>query len=209
MKVTLLGDSIRQQYDNRVREILGEDFEVWSPKDNCRFVQFTLRGLFEWAESMSGSQIVHWNNGHWDVCRLFDDGTFSDEDDYIRNMLRVAEILQKRNCLVIFATTTPVRDINQYNRNEDIDRFNRRLVPLLRERKVIINDLNGLLRDDIEANICEDTIHLSGTGVSLCAEQVAKCIREAAEMLKYRTDCAETKNDRENTTEIGAPVLIE
>ena len=95
MKVTLLGDSIRMQYGPRVKELLGESFDVWAPQENCRFAQFTLRGLFDWAESMDGSEIIHWNNGHWDLCRLFGDGTFSDEEDYIKNMLRIVEILKK------------------------------------------------------------------------------------------------------------------
>ena len=134
VKVTLLGDSIRQQYEHRVRELLGDTFDVWAPRENCRFSQYTLRGLFDWAEHMDGSEIVHWNNGYWDVCRLFGDGTFSDEDDYVKNMLRIIDVLQKKHCLVIFATTTPVRSANMYNKNEDIDRFNRRIVPLLRAR---------------------------------------------------------------------------
>ena len=71
MKITLLGDSIRQQYSFRVKNLLGSDFDVWEPKENCRFSQYTLRGLFDWAEKMEGSEVVHWNNGHWDVCRLF------------------------------------------------------------------------------------------------------------------------------------------
>ena len=45
MKVTLLGDSIRQQYTPKVKELLGEDYEVWAPEDNCRFVKYTLHGV--------------------------------------------------------------------------------------------------------------------------------------------------------------------
>ena len=46
-KVVLLGDSIRLWgYGTKVPEMLGEDYEVWQPEDNCRFVKYTLRGLF-------------------------------------------------------------------------------------------------------------------------------------------------------------------
>ena len=145
MKVTLLGDSIRQQYGPVVKEMLSDIAEVWAPQENCRFAQYTLRGLFDWAKNMDGSEIVHWNNGHWDVCCLFGDGTFTDEDIYVKTMMRILDILEKKNCRVIFATTTPVRNTNQYNKNEDIDRFNLRITSLLRERGVMINDLNALL----------------------------------------------------------------
>ncbi len=47
-KVVLLGDSIRLWgYGTKVPELLGKDYEVWQPEDNCRFVKYTLRGLFD------------------------------------------------------------------------------------------------------------------------------------------------------------------
>ena len=37
-KIALLGDSIRQiGYGSKVVELLGEDYDVWQPDDNCRF----------------------------------------------------------------------------------------------------------------------------------------------------------------------------
>lgn len=51
---------------------------------------------------------VHWNNGLWGVCDLFGDGPFSSEDEYITNMLRIADLLLSKHEKVIFATTTPV-----------------------------------------------------------------------------------------------------
>ena len=209
MKITLLGDSIRQQYSFRVKNLLGSDFDVWEPKENCRFSQYTLRGLFDWAEKMEGSEVVHWNNGHWDVCRLFGDGTFSDEEEYVKNILRIADILKERHCTVIFATTTPVLSANIYNKNEDIDRFNQRVVPLLSERGVIINDLNSLLRRDVERYICEDTIHLSEEGINLCSDQVAKIIQEAAKNIRHSDERDKTHVGEPLLNNIGAPVLID
>ena len=38
MKVTLLGDSIRLiGYGKEVEKLLGDEFEVFQPEDNCRF----------------------------------------------------------------------------------------------------------------------------------------------------------------------------
>ena len=208
MKVTLLGDSIRMQYGPRVKELLGDSFDVWAPQENCRFAQYTLRGLFDWAENMDGSEIIHWNNGHWDLCRLFGDGTFSDEEDYIKNMLRIVDILQKRHRAVIFATTTPVRITNIYNSNADVDQFNRRIVPLLQERGVIINDLNSLLRADIEKYICEDTIHLTEAGIALCAEHVATYIQEVANSMSGVSENNVLQIGGDIRKLPGAPVLL-
>ena len=205
MKVVLLGDSIREQYAPKVTELLGEEFEVWQPNENCRFSKYTLRGLFGWANAMAGADIVHWNNGLWDICDLWDDGTFTSEEEYIANMLRILGILQKNHQKIIFATTTPVRPENRYDKNVNIDRFNQIIVPILKERGVIINDLNGLLRPDVYKYIREDCIHLSEDGIELCANQVAQYIKAAAEGL----ESAKTENGpytEENT--LGLPVLL-
>ena len=109
IKVTLLGDSIRQiGYGPLVPAMLGDEFTVWQPADNCRFAQYTLRGMWDWAGDMKDSEIVHWNNGLWDVCDIFGDGNFTPLDTYVETMVRTAKILLKRHGKVIFATTTPV-----------------------------------------------------------------------------------------------------
>ncbi len=207
MKVTLLGDSIRQQYGPKVKELLGEDFEVWAPEDNCRFVKYTLRGLFDWAPSMEGSQIVHWNNGLWDLCNLYGDGIFTNDEEFINNVLRIADLLKQRYGTVIFATITPVRSTNVYNKNDDADRLNKKIVPLLQERGIIINDLNALLRSDPDRYICDDTIHLSEEAIEICAAQVADIIKNAAKNISI------SSNNTQNTDKVlrdstGAPVLL-
>ena len=208
MKITLLGDSIRQQYAQKVADLLGDEFEVWAPEDNCRFAKYTLRGLFDWANDMKGSEIVHWNNGHWDICRLFGDGTFTSEDEYVENMLRILDILQKRHAAVIFATTTPVLSSNIYNANEEIDRFNSRMVQLLQERGVIINDLNSLLKLDVGKYICEDAIHLTGEGIDLCADKVASCIKSVVKAISCSVKADEKQDDNTNKAGLGSPVIL-
>ena len=181
-KVTLLGDSIRQLgYGKSVEEALQNDFEVFQPDDNCRFSTYTLRGLFDWAGAMEGTDIVHWNNGLWDVCELFGDGTFLPIDEYVSTMVRIAKILKSRYPVVIFATSTPVRNENKYNQNKLIEAFNAAVVPELEALGVIINDLYTPIAADINKYICDDLIHLSPEGVELAAKQVEAVIRKCAE----------------------------
>ena len=101
----------------------------------------------------------------------------------MQNMLRIADLLLKKYDKVIFATTTPVASENQYNSNADIERYNALIVPFLREKGVIINDLHKLVSADIDRYICEDHIHLSEEGIKVCSEQVARIIRSTAETL--------------------------
>lgn len=181
-KVVLLGDSIRLVgYGPQVPAMLGDDYQVFQPEDNCRFVKYTLRGLFEWREDIAGADIIHWNNGLWDTSTgLFDDGgkSFTDEEEYVKNMLRVASELKKIAPRVIFATTTPVRPDYEYNDNNVIRHYNEVLIPKLRDMGLEINDLHSLVEPHIDEYILEtDKIHLTEAGAKACAEQVVKAIK--------------------------------
>ncbi len=180
-KVALLGDSIRLiGYGTKVSELLGEDYEVFQPADNGRFVKYTLRGMFDWREELKNCEVIHWNNGLWDASvGLFDDGKpFTSEAEYVENMLRVAQELKKYAPRVIFATTTPVRPDYAYGDNAVIDRYNALIVPRLVETGIEINDLNALVKSHLYEYIREeDKIHLSEQGIDVCAKQVAKVIK--------------------------------
>lgn len=185
IKISFIGDSILQSgYGKMMPKLLGEDFEIFRPNDNCRFAKYTLRGLFDWEKDMRGSRIVHWNNGLWDVCNILGDGKlFTSDEEYVDNMLRIADVLLERYEKVIFATTTPVSIKNIYNKNEDIKRFNDIIVPKLQEKGIIINDLYSTVIADLDRFICNDTIHLSEDGIEVCAKQVADIILKTAEAL--------------------------
>lgn len=183
-KIVLLGDSIRAiGYGTKVPSLLGEDYSVWQPNDNCRFAQYTLRMLFDSKNAIDGSDIIHWNNGLWDACDLFGDGSFTPIEVYTETMLRIAGILQKYAKKVIFATTTPVDPANKHDHNEVITKYNEYLVPKLREMGVLINDLHSVVYPHIDEYICEDHLHLSPAGIDACSEAVVKAIKSAEAML--------------------------
>ena len=195
MKITLIGDSIRMQYEPLVREALGDKFEIFAPQENCRYAKFNLRGMWDWKEDMQGSRIVHWNCGLWDICDIFGDGLFTSVEEYCSTVLRIADILLSRFDKVIFATTTPVREENVWNDNNDIIRFNDAIVPKLREKGVIINDLHSIIAKDIPRLVSDDLIHLSDEGVRLAADAVIKEILSAAETIDDSTADERTISD--------------
>lgn len=179
-KVTLLGDSIRLLgYGMKVPELLGEEYEVFQPEDNCRFVKYTLRMLFDFKAQIAGSDVIHWNNGLWDIpTALFDDGEpFTGEAEYVENMLRVAKELKKLGKRVIFATTTPVHYEFPYNDNNMIKRYNDLIVPKLQEMGIEINDLHATVMQDLYKYIGADQIHLSEEGIAICSQQVVQAIK--------------------------------
>ena len=203
-KVVLLGDSIRLLgYGNTVAQALSDEFEVWQPKENCKYAKYTLRAIYDWRENIEGADIIHWNNGIWDLCRPFDGEPFTPVDQYVEEMVRVAKQLKKYAKVVIFATTTPTRPANTnfirpgdaefYNaalpenanfiRPGDAELYNAALLPRLQEMGIVINDLYSVVAQDPHRYICEDLTHLSEDGITACAAQVEKHIRTQAELL--------------------------
>lgn len=178
-KVILLGDSIRQiGYGTRVPQLLEGEFEVWQPKDNCKFAEFTLRMLFDYRKELANADAIHWNNGHWDLCELFGDGPFTPPEVYLETMLRIAKLLKRYTDRLIFATTTPVWPEYTYNRDELICQFNSLVVPELRAMGFEINDLYALVKPRLREYIrADDMLHLTDAGIEACARQTADKIR--------------------------------
>ena len=202
MKISLIGDSIRMQYEAKVREQLGADFEIFAPVENCRFAKNNLRGMWDWKEDMAGSRIVHWNCGLWDICDIFGDGMFTSVEEYVATVSRVADILLSRHDKVIFATTTPVRENNPYNDNEMIKKYNAAIVPVLREKGIIINDLHSLFYPNVEDSVSDDLIHLSDAAIDTAADAVVKAILDVKQTLAD----FESKKIDVSEKKVGAPV---
>lgn len=155
-------------------------YSFYQPQDNCRFAKYFLRMLFDYKELFKDADVIHFNIGHWDLCQLFDDKeTFSSLEEYKNNLIKIVNELKKITPKIIFATTTPVRENHPHNDNKIIDKFNEVACEVMKENKVIINDLNSLVRKDINRYICDDLIHLTSEGKKKCGEQVIKFIEQA------------------------------
>ena len=176
-KVTLLGDSIRLLgYGTKLPEMLGENFTVYQPADNGRYAKYTLRGVMhDWKKDIEGSDIIHWNNGLWDILD-FGEGLFTPIDEYVAVMTRITDILKKRADKVIFATTTPITERYPYAVLQTVIDFNNALVPELKKRGIIINDLFSLVYPNMSTFIKDDNIHLTEAGIDACAHQVKDII---------------------------------
>ena len=183
-KLILLGDSIRMiGYGTKVPEILKDEFETWQPDDNGRFSKYTLRYVsHEWVPKIKDADIIHWNNGLWDVNDL-GDGVFTSKEEYVQNMTRIADHLLKLSKKVIFATTTPVNEPCSGHSNARIEEYNKLIVPILKEKGIIINDLYSALYPHRGEYLRDDRLHLGEGAIELCTEQTVRIIREVAKTL--------------------------
>ena len=202
-KIVLLGDSIRMYgYGNPTASKLSDEFDVWQPDENCRYAKRTLRGLWDWKIGISNADIIHWNNGLWDVCDILGDGPFTPIDRYVEDMLRLAVQLKKRAKTVIFATTTPVRNDNQHTTNKRISEYNAAIVPKLSALGIVRNDLYTPLVKDVDKYISDDKIHLSEDGAAIATDMVVNVLMREAKKL----DSDNRGNSLASLDDTGAPV---
>ena len=196
--VFLIGDSIRYGassnpeyqtadspgYGVYVKEMLTGEAEVYAPNENCRFAQYTLRYLYDWTKGLDCEKIdvVHWNNGLWDVLRINGDEPLTPIDVYERMLCRVCDAIKRSfpRAKIIFALSTAVveewarPDFMRYN--SDIEKYNAAAKRVLSEKDVIINDLYTLSAS-FDNSLHADFVHFNEEGSQILARAVCDKIR--------------------------------
>jgi hypothetical protein len=178
-RVLLLGDSIRMGYEPLVRKALAGAAELVAPEENGRFAKHTLWGVNLWIRDLGRPDIVHWNNGLWDLhheAPMVE--ALTSLNEYIETLGRIFNELQRTGAKIFFATTTPIPYDGTGRSNAEIDLYNTAAVELMKFNGVEVNDLNRLVKEDLAGNICEDKVHLTEQGNLRCAEQVTAFIKK-------------------------------
>jgi lysophospholipase L1-like esterase len=184
-KVLLLGDSIRMSYEPLVRKALEGVAEVVGPEDNCQFALYTLASLDRWLRALGQIDVIHWNNG------IHDAGHNPARApaqiplvDYRANIEFIVKRLKATGARVIWASTTPVNPRRPWRedqwswRNEEIDQYNAAARQIMEKYRVPVNDLNAVVKADMDGCLREDHLHLSELGTRRCAEAVVRAIRK-------------------------------
>ena len=188
-EVLLLGDSIRMAYQKRVTELLGGEFHVSAPGENCRFAAYTLNSLRMWLPKLPKPDIIHWNNGLWDTAILYpEDGCFTHIGEYADALEKILRELQKTGAKIVFASSTPVSPEKEFlttaappaHKNEDIRRYNAAARIIMENNGIEINDLYQLVEPHISEYISADMIHPTPSGVEALAAAVSHKIKEVS-----------------------------
>ncbi len=190
----LIGDSIRfgahsiTKYNNLspgygiyVKEKLDGFANVYGPDENCRFAQFSLRFLQKWAAAVPAEEIdvVHWNNGLWDVLRLFGDDPLTPLEFYENLLRRVYKRIRFLfpNAKVIFALSTAVieeREFPEFLRyNREIEEYNKKAREVMEELGVEVNDLYSIT-SAFDHSLYADAVHFNEDGSKILADAVIK-----------------------------------
>ncbi|MBO5454237.1 MAG: hypothetical protein J6A69_09800 [Clostridia bacterium] len=190
--IFLIGDSIRfgaepnsPGYGVYVKEKLEGKANVYQPDENCRFAQYTQRYIWEWTNSFKGEDIdvVHWNNGLWDVLRLKGEEPFTPVDMYVQVLERVYRMIKifMPNAKIIFATSTAVveewADPQFMRYNKEIEEYNAAAVSLMESLGVEVNDLYSITKD-FDNSLHSDWVHYGEAGSKILADKVVEKIEK-------------------------------
>lgn len=175
-RILLLGDSIRMNYGPAVFRALNGEALVTAPEENCRFAKYTLMELKNWLSVLGTPDIVHWNNGIWDL-NLIDGEVLTPLRSYLDDMMRILHQLQKTGAEIIFATTTPAKPENPDLSNADVAIYNTEAVKLMQAEGIEIDDLYSLVFAHLDEYVCDDLIHLSHEGIRAVGAQVTEVLR--------------------------------
>lgn len=189
--IFLIGDSIRfgakgsDGYGMHVKQKLEGIANVYAPNDNCRFASYTLRYLHEWANQVEKEKIdiVHWNNGLWDVLRLFGDEPLTDIETYGTMLKRVYKRIKFLfpNAKIIFALSTSVieewANPEFFRYNKEIEQYNEKAKEVMSELGVEINDLYSLSKT-FNNSLHSDWVHFGTEGSKILADKVIEvCLK--------------------------------
>ena len=184
-KIVLIGDSIRLGYEKFVKEGFEGVAEVYSPAENCRFAEYTLRFAHEWkskGEWPTDVDVVHWNAGLWDVIRIFDDEPLTPKCAYENFIRRIDKRLRLifPGAKFIFATSTAVKEAGYggtFKRfNKDIEEYNAIARAVLSETDTVIDDLYAVTKDIPDACRSDMTHFNTSEGVQTMGSAVIGCI---------------------------------
>ena len=177
-KILLLGDSIRLNYAPYVYRKLSEKAQIVWPEDNCRFAKYTLHELPGWLKTLGTPDIVHWNNGLWDLHHYHGTEPLTPLAEYVRDLEKVAGILKETGAQIIFATCTTASPANSEWNNDEVAEYNAAAIRLMERLNIPVNHLYPLTKGNEEAFISQDLIHLSPAGIKTVGQKVVETLEK-------------------------------
>ncbi len=132
------------------------------------------------SRNTAGSDLVHWNNGYWDMnVEAPMTEAMHPLEEYRHFLQRILALCRQNADHVIFATTTPVLEKGSafdvahtgcyisYD-NDWVRSYNRTARELMEQENVPVNDLYELMQSSESYYKCPDKLHLTEDGYRLC-----------------------------------------
>lgn len=175
-QVLLLGDSLRMGYQPLVASLLDGKAEVSGPAENGRWAGYTLNSFRFWIPELPKPDIIHWNNGLWDLGDDYNLGRpFSLPEEYESALERMVTVIGKLfpEAQIIMATTMPTDNPD----TSGIIAYNDILKKVAERHNIPVNDLFPIVNENVSL-VGPDHIHLTEEGFNIVAKQVAETIEK-------------------------------
>lgn len=191
--VLLLGDSISIGYTPFTEELLRGKANVYRPllsngnPENCSGTTSGIANIDRWI-SQKKWDVIHFNFGLHDIKHINpetgeatknpDDPLQADIRQYIKNMKFIVSRLKLTGADLIFATTTPVpgKLVSPLREPENVIRYNKAAVRIMKKEKIIVNDLYMFALPILTEIQRPENVHFTDNGSKLLAEEVVKKI---------------------------------
>ena len=171
-------------YCGPVRKAMDDRADVYWPEDNCRYAQYTYRALYDWRHIVPDPakiDVVHWNNGLWDIGQRDGREPITPKDQYVATLVRIHGDLRHYfpNAKIVFATTTPVNTAVKCEQhtlgNAVVEEYNAAAIAALKPLGVEIDDLYSFVRAHATGHYA-DIVHYAPDGYRLIAGEVVRAI---------------------------------
>ena len=145
-------------------------------------VPYTFRALYEWSRDFHWSKatnFVYWNNGLWDVVKIFGEENQTPLIEYKNLIARTFDRLKYLfpQAKIIFATTTPVIESRFekekfFRSNEDIKNYNAAAQEIILSKGGLVHDLYSLTAD-WDRSAYSDSTHFNEQANKILAINIA------------------------------------
>lgn len=182
LRVLIIGDSI-SAYASDVQQMLSPGFEV-TRYENARWTTWLLENKLDAWLLAKRWDIIHWNNGLWDVLHHPTSNAIqTSAASYETNLRAIIWRMRATNpqARIIFATSTPVPSElapgQPIRQNSDVVHYNAIARDVMMGEGVAINDLYSLALSRLGDWQNPKDVHFCSEGQRALAHQVAGAIR--------------------------------
>ncbi len=190
-KVLIIGDSISIGYFKPLQEKLKDIAIIEHNQGNAQHTANGLKRLDEWL-GVTKWDVIHFNFGLHDLKYIDAQGKNTSVetgkqqipvDQYEQNLDEMVKRLKKTVAKLIFATTTPVPDGTGFRVKGDVAIYNHAAIKVMGKHGVQINDLYSFALPRLKEIQRQSNVHFTPKGSELLAEECAKSILKALEIL--------------------------
>ena len=179
-RVLLLGDSISMGYDQPARILLAGKATVHRPPENCQSTLYGLKKIDAWLGDKPWD-VIHFNWGIWDAHHLKGDQLRTSPKVYEKNLRTLVSRLKATGAKLIWASTTPVKDLQQNGisvKGADIPIRNAIARKVMDENGIPINDLYQKMLPHVKRLRGADGCHYTPEGSAFLAKRVAESVEK-------------------------------